>query len=91
MLARSRPLLGARGRSRAVRVSDTTVSQGHLKTLENGLGGRDRPDFGTVRHGVQIPGSTKRSYSRCSAVNRRHGKDVVVFKSLSNTNFGGGP
>jgi hypothetical protein len=27
-----------------------------LKTLENGLGGRDRPDFGTVRPRVQIPG-----------------------------------
>ena len=27
-----------------------------LKTLENGLGGRDRLDFGTVRPRVQIPG-----------------------------------
>jgi hypothetical protein len=27
-----------------------------LKTLEIDLGGRDRPDFGTVRPRVQIPG-----------------------------------
>jgi len=26
-----------------------------LKPLENGLGGWDRPDFGTVRPRVQIP------------------------------------
>ena len=32
------------------------MSRIDLKTLENGLGGRDRPDFGTVRPRVQIPG-----------------------------------
>ena len=35
-----------------------------LKTLENGLGGRDRLDFGTVRPRVQIPGPRPFSYSK---------------------------
>ena len=34
------------------------------KTRENGLGGRDRLDFGTVRPRVQIPGPRPFSYSK---------------------------
>jgi hypothetical protein len=32
-----------------------------LKALEINLGGRDRPDFGTVRPRVQIPGPRPKS------------------------------
>ena len=32
-----------------------------LKPLKNGLGGRDRLDFGTVRPRVQIPGPRPKS------------------------------
>jgi len=35
-----------------------------LKTLETGLGGRDRLDFGTVRPRVQIPGPRPILYSK---------------------------
>ena len=38
-------------------------SLNELKTLENGLGGRDRLDFGTVRPRVQIPGPRPKSNS----------------------------
>jgi len=33
------------------------MGRNELKTLEIGLGGRNRLNFGTVRPGVQIPGT----------------------------------
>ena len=40
------------------------MSRIDLKTLENGLGGRERPDFGTVRTRVQIPRPRPILYSK---------------------------
>jgi hypothetical protein len=39
-------------------------ARNELKTLENGLGGRNRLDFGTVRPRVQIPGPRPYLYSK---------------------------
>src|SRR5207245_11386718 len=49
--------------------SETRGTLNRAKTLENGLGGRDRLDFGTVRPRVQIPGP----------------RPKIVFKSRSST------
>src|SRR5690348_463870 len=49
-------VVSKRHRWRKLARNDPSSARIKLKTLENGLGGRDRLDFGTVRPRVQIPG-----------------------------------
>src|ERR1700681_654586 len=56
---------------------ERSMSRIDLKTLANGLRGRDRPDFGPVRPRVQIPGPRPISEFRSDSLS-----EVLVKTSL---------